>query len=117
MGFDRRLTILLLLESQRLHHSTILFTLVVQTRLELVAEVGTSGRLVNCEHLLLLLAVGQVLRSVYHQSVRLCLIELASRSGSDTESKAISRWILRREHAALVLDTAWLDETARSRNS
>ena len=44
------------------------------------------------------------------------MVELASRSSS-TESKAIGRWILRREHTTLILDTAWLDKTARSRDS
>lgn len=115
MRFHYGLAVLLLFDSERLHHSSVLFALIVQTRLELVAEVGTSRRLVNSEHLLSLLGMGHCLRSSHHQCVRLCLIELASRR-STTESKAICRWVLRREHTSLILDTAWLDKTARTRN-
>ena len=99
-----------MLEGQRLHHSAILLILLVETRLELVAEVS-SRRLVDREHLLVL--TRQILRSCQDESVRLGLIELASLR-SDAESKAIRWWILGREDASLVLDTTRLDEAARS---
>lgn len=112
LRLDDRLAVLFLLEGQRLHHGPILLVLLVQTRLELVAEVARGRLLVNREHLLVL---RHVLRGRQDQCVRLRLVELAS-LGRDAESKAVRRWVLGREDAALVLDTTRLDEAARSRN-